>query len=81
MRVKPCSHAEILLWLGLGGGDHSPQKPNLHRLPPKTQVEGGFRGNLWSEAANTRPPLHKLAQLWNPQPHRAHPQAIQVRGR
>ena len=44
------------------------------------QRGGGFGCSLWSEAVNTHPPSHKLAQLWNLQPHRPHPRDIHGRG-
>lgn len=68
-----------------GGGGHSPQshllRAGLHRLsPPTTQEEESFGWhNLRSETANTHPPLHKPAQLRNPQPHGPHPQDVHVR--
>lgn len=53
----------------LWGGGHSPQaylQLGLHKLLSKQGGRRrilGVRHDLWSEAVNTHPPLHKLAQL------------------
>lgn len=91
---RPAGVLKIIpLWFWAGGG-HIPQAylllPDLQRLHthPSPPRQGGRKRralgvwhNFWSEAVNTHPLLHKLAQLWNPTLRKPHSQDIQVRGR
>lgn len=79
--AKPCSCTENYLWLGWGG------EPTEARFTQPPHEMGWGEGGLECvvsplvRGTELNPPLHKLAQPWDPQPHRPHPWAMQVRGR